>query len=337
MPRNPHDSFKYQDRPSKKGSRPRTKTRPEHKDAVTGFVTGVDRGRYTVLVAKDQNITAVKAKDLRKERIVCGDQVDLVGDVSGNPDTLARIVRIQERTTVLRRTADDNDPYERIIVANAQQLVIVVALADPTPRTGMIDRCLVAGFSAGMDTVLCLTKADLAPADELIELYEPLGVQVVVTQPNSAAKSPGIVELENLLTGKISVFVGHSGVGKSTLVNRLTPKAQRTTGKVNTVTGRGRHTSTSAVVIKVPHLADTWVIDTPGVRSFGLAHITNDDVIKGFTDLSEVIEQCPRGCTHLENAPDCGLDDWLKEMSSDQVESAKLRVISLRRILTAKS
>ena len=106
----------------------------------------------------------MKARELGRRSVVVGDRVALVGDVSGTTDTLARIVRVEPRTSTLRRTADDTDPFERVIVANADQLVIVTALADPEPRPRMIDRCLVAAFDAGLRPLLCLTKSDLAPA-----------------------------------------------------------------------------------------------------------------------------------------------------------------------------
>src|SRR5690606_2661704 len=244
--RDVRDESDFRSRPSKRGSRPRTKQRPQHSDAVTGLVTGVDRGRYTLLVggADGTVVTAMKARELTRTRVVVGDRVDVVGDTSGAEGTLGRIVRITERTSVLRRTADDTDPYERIVVANADQLVVVTALAQPEPRTGMIDRCVVAAYDAGMDVLLCLTKADLASPDELRDLYTPLGVEVVVTRRDA----PDAVEsVRERLLGRTSVLVGHSGVGKSTLINALVPDAHRATGVVNDVTGRGRHTSTSAV------------------------------------------------------------------------------------------
>ncbi|HEY3438429.1 MAG TPA: GTPase RsgA, partial [Actinotalea sp.] len=243
-----YDESDVRTRPNPRGSRPRTKQRPDHEDAVRALVTGVDRGRYAILVSPDTDDEhvgiAMKARELGRERVVCGDLVDIVGDTSGQVGSLSRIVRIGERTTVLRRTADDTDPVERVIVANAQQLVIVTALADPEPRTRMIDRCVVAAYDAGMDALLCLTKADLADPAPLVAMYAPIGVEVVVT-----ARTPGSGEIQGLadvrdrLVGRTSVLVGHSGVGKSTLVNALVPDAYRATGVVNDVTGRGRHTS----------------------------------------------------------------------------------------------
>lgn len=342
MARRALDESDVRVRPSRRGTRPRTKTRPEHADADRALVTGVDRGRYTVLVDADgpdeRVAVAMKARELGRERVVPGDRVDLVGDTSGAEGSLARIVRIVDRSTVLRRTADDTDPVERVIVANADQLVVVTALADPEPRTRMIDRCVVAAYDAGMDVLLALTKADLADPAPLRALYEPIGVRVVVSSRTDEAAIEGLDEVREALAGRMSVLVGHSGVGKSTLVNALVPDALRAVGVVNDVTGRGRHTSTSAVALRVPGAPGTWVIDTPGVRSFGLAHVDPDHLLGAFADLAEVAEACPRGCTHAADAPDCALDEWVAASPDDAVRAARTaRVDSFRRLLVSRS
>jgi ribosome biogenesis GTPase / thiamine phosphate phosphatase len=268
------------------------------------MVVAVDRGRWTCAPDEDPSlrVTAMRARELGRTPVVVGDRVGLVGEVSGAPDALARIVRVQERFSVLRRTADDSDPYERIVVANAEQLVIVASLADPPPRTGLIDRCLVAGYAGGLTPVLCLTKRDLAAPDAVLERYAALELPVLLTSPEI-----GLDAVRAALAGRVSVLVGHSGVGKSTLVNRLVPEALRATGAVSGV-GKGRHTSSSAVALPLP--GGGWVVDTPGIRSFGLAHVTPDDVVRAFGDLAEAIENCPRGCTHLgpPTDPECALD-----------------------------
>ena len=310
----PHAGF---GRPARR-SRPRTKDRPVYADATEAMVVTVDRGRYRCLLGEDVPlVSATKARSLGRTGVIVGDRVRLVGDTSGVDGSLARIVEVVERETVLRRTADDDDPFERPIVANADQLVIVAALADPPPRVGMIDRILVAAYDAGLEPLLVLTKADLADPDGLMATYRPLGLRVVAVEPGS-----DLGEVRDALAGHRSVLVGHSGVGKSTLVNALIPGVDRQVGVVNEVTGRGRHTSTSAIALQLPQAAG-WVIDTPGVRSFGLSHVTPDSIVAAFPDLSEIVEDCPRGCRHDSTAPECALDVAVEEgrLAVERLES----------------
>ncbi|MCD6638761.1 MAG: ribosome small subunit-dependent GTPase A, partial [Nocardioides sp.] len=294
-----HDHEHYE-RP-RRHTRPRTKERPSYADAEDGRVVTVDRGRFTLEV-DGRRVMAMKSRPLGRKGVVVGDHVRVVGDTSGADGSLARIVEVVERTTTLRRTADDDDPVERVIVANADQLVVVTALADPEPRPRLIDRALVAAYDAGMSPLLCLTKADLADPETLLTTYRSLGVPWVVTQ-----RGGDLAQLRERLRGRTSVLVGHSGVGKSTLVNALVPDAQREVGHVNVVTGRGRHTSTSAYLLALPD-DEGWIIDTPGIRSFGLAHVQPERLIEAFPDLDEMTEECPRGCTHGSGEPECGLD-----------------------------
>ncbi|MEI6693323.1 MAG: ribosome small subunit-dependent GTPase A [Actinomycetes bacterium] len=313
-------------RPGRGKSRPRSKDRPAHEDAEQGIVVAVDRGRWTCVIGSGENervVTAMRAREMGRKGIVVGDFADLVGDLSGSEDSLARIVRIGKRTTTLRRTADDTDPEERVIVANADQLAVVVALANPAPQTRLVDRAIVAALDAGMKPILILTKSDLADPQDMIDQYAALDVQAIVTQ-----KGQALTELINAVTDHRTVFLGASGVGKSTLVNALVPSADRSIGHVNAVTGRGRHTSTSAVALELP--AGGWVIDTPGIRSFGIAHVQPDKLIQGFADLASGTQNCPRGCSHDE--PECALDAWV-----EQGESTAQRLDSLRRLMRSRT
>ncbi len=347
------DESKVRVRPNKKGSRPRTKETPDYPDAELGRVVTVDRGRYTVALEPAEGeprvVSAVRAKALRRTPVAPGDVVGLVGDTSGEEGTLARLVRIEERSTLLRRSADDTDDAERVIVANADQLLIVVAAADPEPRTGFIDRALVAAYDAGIAPILLITKADLAgdPKDPagLLGHYAELELTTVISQRprGGEALSPEAVDrLRSLLAGHVTAMIGHSGVGKSTMVNALTG-ADRATGGVNAVTGRGRHTSSSAVALNLEPAGDldagearsSWIIDTPGIRSFGLAHVDPDDVLGAFEDLVEGSAECEPGCAHESPEGGCALDAWVEAGRAG--EHGPARLASLRGLLASLS
>ncbi|WP_047524400.1 ribosome small subunit-dependent GTPase A [Microbacterium sp. ZOR0019] len=327
-----YDESTIRTRPNPKANRPRTKRRPAHEDAEVGRVLGVDRGRYSVLVGEDtpdeRMITTTRARELRRMPIVTGDQARVVGDTSGDEGTLARIVGIVERTSLLRRSADDTDQVERVIVANADQMLVVVAAADPEPRARLVDRYLVAALDAGIRPLLVVTKTDIADPTEFLTHFDGLHLRVFT----SAQGEMPVDEIGAALVGHSTVFVGHSGVGKSTLVNALVPTAGRATGHVNQVTGRGRHTSSSTVSLRYQGAEGTgWVIDTPGVRSFGLGHVDPANILAAFTELAEIAENCPRGCTHLADAPDCALIEAADR--GELGETGRARLDSLQRLL----
>jgi ribosome biogenesis GTPase / thiamine phosphate phosphatase len=316
-------------RPNPKGNKPRTKIRPDHEDAVLGFLIGVDKNRYQVLLqGSDIQVNATLAKELRKDGPAVGDIVALTGNVTGEEGQLARIVRIEPRQTLLRRSADDTDQVERVIVANATQLLIVIAAANPEPRTRLVDRYLAAAFDAGLKPIICVTKTDLQDPTEFLANFQGLSIPVIQTRSDEFE----LEKLHELLAGQITVLVGHSGVGKSTLVNAIAPLANRAVGVVNEVTGRGRHTSTS---VRATKLKDGWIIDTPGIRSFGLGHIDPKNLLRSFEDLWETIASCPRGCTHLADSPDCALDEAVESGALGPQGAA--RVDSLRRLMTSLS
>ncbi|WP_329111496.1 ribosome small subunit-dependent GTPase A [Micromonospora sp. NBC_01699] len=341
-----------------RSSRPRTRNRPAHEDAVPAFVVTVARGRYICVLSEDDGerhgpddgsaaapmVTAMRARELGRKSVVVGDRVFLVGETTGRDGALARIVRIAERRSVLRRTADDDDTtpegrLERVVVANADQLVIVSSLADPPPRTGFIDRCLVAAYDADVEPLLCLTKSDLAGPEEVLDYYAELDLRHVLVRPDS-----DLAELRRMLGDRVSVMVGHSGVGKSTLVNRLVPDADRAVGVVSAI-GRGRHTSTSAVALHLPPLptggaapqagrdvAAGWIIDTPGIRSFGLAHVSANSLLHGFADLVEGTVNCPPNCEHTAAEAECALPAWVAAGHADT-----RRLASYRRLLASRA
>jgi ribosome biogenesis GTPase len=305
------------------GSRPRTRTRPKHESAVVGTVVTFDRGRFTCLV-DGRDVVAMRGGEVRRTPVVVGDRVRIVGDVSGKVDALARIVGVEPRTSLLRRTADDTDPIERPVVANADQVVVVVALADPPPRERLIDRTLVAAFDAGIDALLLLTKKDLADPAPLLALYEPLGVAALAIE-----RGGPLDDVRAALRDRVSVLVGHSGVGKSTLVNALVPDASRRVAAVSGA-GKGRHTSVTAIALPLP--GGGWVVDTPGIRSFGLAHVTPDSVLRAFPDLAPGAAGCLPNCDHGAGAEHCGVAERVAEGYASPA-----RLASYRRLLAARA
>jgi ribosome biogenesis GTPase len=307
-------------------ARARTKDRPDYSEAKTAKIIEVDRGRVKCLLTGDTatEVIAMKARELGKKSVVVGDLVSVVGDLSGKEGSLARVVTVLPRKNSLTRTIDDHVNDERVIVANVDQMGIVVAAANPEPREGFIDRALVVAFDQGIKPIIIMTKQDLADGTDFLNTYKDLDITIFKVD-----KSSDLSTLNNQLQEKVTVLLGHSGVGKSTLVNKLLGDERRATGDVNDVTGRGRHTSSSAIALKLPSISNnssTWIIDTPGVRSFGIAHVEATRVISAYPEFTQAITHCPKNCTHDEES--CALNHW-----PDLTPQNLARLASLRRVL----
>lgn len=341
LPYADYDESDARVRPNPRGSRPRTKQRPAYETAAPGRVLTVDRGRMLVLLDEDgpeeREVLAARARELGRTGVVTGDRVEVVGDLSGATGSLARIVRLAPRATVLRRSADDTDVVERVIVANADQLLMVVAAADPEPRPGLIDRYLVAAFDAGIDPLLVVTKTDLADPAPLLAEFAPLDLPVLL-----APRGGDLAPVRRALLGHTTVAVGHSGVGKSTLVNALVPGADRATGAVNAVTGRGRHTSSSSLSLRVAATDEDraeglppsgWIVDTPGVRSFGLGHVDPASILRSFAARSLPVADPPDGVA-LADAHDWEIVDRLA--AGELGDVGRRRLESLQRLLESR-
>jgi ribosome biogenesis GTPase len=267
----------------------------------------------------------MKARELGKKSVVVGDLVSVVGDLSGTEGSLARVVTVLPRKNSLTRTIDDHVNDERVIVANVDQMGIVVAAANPEPREGFIDRALVVAFDQGIKPIIIMTKQDLADGTDFLNPYKELDITIFKIDKNS-----DLTALINQLQEQVTVLLGHSGVGKSTLVNKLLGDERRATGDVNDVTGRGRHTSSSAIALQLPNKGkklSSWIIDTPGVRSFGIAHVEPTRVISAYPEFTEAIKHCPKNCTHNEES--CALNNW-----PNLTPQNLARLASLRRVLS---
>jgi ribosome biogenesis GTPase len=326
LSRGPIDEEDRHDRAGR-GTRPRSRLRPQHEDAVAARVVSVDRGRYGCLLDDDTLIVAMRARELGRRSVVVGDAVAVVGDTSGATDALVRIVRIEDRTTVLRRSADDTDPFERVVVANAEQLVVMCAVSEPEPQPRLVDRCLVAGVDAGVTPLICITKVDLASPANLLEIYGPTGFEIVTSSVDDLPDT--VAKLHEWMHDRVTVFVGSSGVGKSTLVNAIVPDADQRVSAVSLATGKGTHTTTAAIAIPMP--GGGWVIDTPGIRSFGLAHVDRDRLVKCFPDLVDGTTDCPGDCDHLDPQV-CCLDEWVTAGHAHPE-----RLDSLRRLIVGQT
>ena len=181
------DEDDVRQRPAR-STRPRTKDRPDYSSAGEALVIAVDRGRVTCLLNSDLDtdasieITAMKSRELGKKSVVVGDNVGLVGDISGEDGTLARIVTVAPRANALTRTVDDDAEQERMIVANVDQMAIVIASANPEPRHGFVDRALVVAFDQGITPIIIMTKCDLSDGKEFLSAYKDLEIRIIKTQ-----------------------------------------------------------------------------------------------------------------------------------------------------------
>ena len=251
-------------------ARKRSKIRPKFADAQVGQVTAVSRGHFEVLLrATDEParaISAIKAREIGRKGVIVGDLVQ----VMPTSKSAGRIVTVLPRETILRRSADDSTTGEKPIVANATQLGMVMATTSPEPNIGLADRAIIAAVDAGIDPFIIVTKCDLASPEALVERFTALGVQTL-----TSIKGHDVSAIRSHLADETTVLIGESGVGKSTLMNSLTPEAKRQTGQVSEATSFGRHTSSSLVAIALP--GGGYLIDTPGLRTFGLAHVTVPD------------------------------------------------------------
>jgi ribosome biogenesis GTPase len=267
-----------------------------------GRVVAVDKGQVRVLF-EGQVLPARFAGGMRGTKVVVGDRVRVKPPRHESDE--ARIVDLLERRTVLLRTADDAEDDQRVVVANADAVIVVLAADYLDVGTRFLDRVLVAASTGGLAPALCINKVDLVAdrgeVEAVRDRYEEIGVDVRIT---SAQTGEGLDELGQLLTGCWTAFTGHSGVGKSSLFNRLVPEAGREVGEI----GRygGRHTTVSARAMRIETL-DAWLVDTPGVRSFGLGTVDPRELPRHFPELAAL--DCELDdCLH-ETEPGCALPD----------------------------
>jgi ribosome biogenesis GTPase len=266
-----------------------------------GLVLTVTRDRVRVR-AHEEDVTVMLRPDGRKPAV--GDRIQWHREAEGP----ARLIAIEERRTVLSRPDPHNHHRSLVLAANVDVAVIVASAKSPGFRPALIDRCLIAIWHGGSQPLICLSKVDLLDDHERAKMlarlapYEDLGITVL---PTSTESHEGVPRLLENLTGKTCVLIGHSGVGKSSLLNVIDPERERRTKTGREFDGKGRHTTTSSELVELP--GGTRLIDTPGIRSFGLWEITANDVVDYFPELVELGKSCRFGdCTHLSE-PHCAV------------------------------
>jgi ribosome biogenesis GTPase len=251
--------------------------------------------------------------------VVVGDFVRL----EETQDGAGKIVEVLPRRNKLARKSavpmPSARPFEQVIVANVDQVVPVFAAAEPAPKWNMLDRYLVSAESAGLAALICITKLDLAQTQDeeiqgdlwsAVDEYRRSGYPVILT---STVTGEGLDELKTALGGRISVFLGKSGVGKTSLLNALQPGLGLRVNEVSQVTGKGKHTTTHLEMFPLEfgrHNGDACgaIVDTPGVREFGLWDVDEYDLAQYFPEMRPYLGRCKFGldCSHDEE-PGCAV------------------------------
>jgi ribosome biogenesis GTPase len=280
---------------------------------ATARVVAVDRGRIRVALDEDGRILDARyGGAMRGRRVVVGDRVRVAAEVKGQ----ARIVELLERTSVLRRTGDDLDRHERVVVANIDRVAVVIGADNLESGLRFADRVIVAATAGGAVTTLIVNKIDLVRDAERAALgasTTPYVDAVDAALHVSTLSGEGMEELRGHLAGAWTTFTGHSGVGKSSLFNLLVPDAARAVGEVGP--RGGRHTTVAAIALPLPVRAradaeatgpfEGWLVDTPGVRSFGLGMLDRRELAQSFPELRGLV--CALDDCNHAGEPGCAL------------------------------
>jgi ribosome biogenesis GTPase / thiamine phosphate phosphatase len=265
---------------------------------------------YDVLTPQGQILCTLRGNVKRERRktdpVAVGDRVE----VTFLEDGEGIIESVAPRRRTLSRQARGRTDVENVILANPDQLIAVFAVAEPEPHPRMLDRFLLIAERANIDSVVCVNKIDLDVNGDLrrvFDRYREAGYPVVEC---SADTGEGIEEMRQHLRGKISVLAGPSGVGKSSLLNRIDPTQDIRIGEVSDATGKGRHTTTATTIY--PLANDTYIADTPGIRQLGLYGVDFERLDEYFPEFRPWINQCfYRDCTHIDE-PDCAVLEALE-------------------------
>lgn len=250
-----------------------------------------------------------KIKDFKVTNpLAVGDKI--LFDVENENENTGTITTILPRENYIIRKSVHKTAHGHLLATNIDQAVLIVTLTFPRTSLGFIDRFLVSAESFRIPTLLIFNKLDVLAdeekefQEELADLYNSLGYRCIFT---SAVTKIGIEELKNALLNKISLLAGHSGVGKSSLVNELNPEFDLATSEVSTFANKGVHTTTFAEMFEI--FDDTYLIDSPGIKELGLMDISNSELSDYFPEMRELIGQCKfHNCRHI-NEPNCAIKE----------------------------
>ena len=295
-------------------------------DRSEGLVSAVYADFCRVLTGDAERLCTIRGSLLRRSKLVAGDKVlfDPDGEEHGS------IVELLPRTTLLSRAPTDKSRSKKtlppqLLAANVDILVTVSSIRQPPFRAGLVERFLVAASAGGMESLLCVTKLDLDQEGEFEDIaaqFREVGVDVVGLSLEDAG---GLNEVKQRLKGKTGVMVGHSGVGKTSLLNRLVGGSM-VVGEIHAPTGMGQHTTTTARLVKL--VQGGYLIDSPGIREFGMTGMTPRNVADHFPGLEKFSADCGfRDCLH-RNEPKCAIKKALEEEKlSEKIYEGYLRLL----------
>ena len=254
--------------------------------------------------------------------LAVGDRVEF--DVETTGEDTAVIHKIEERENYLIRQSTHKTAFSHIIAANLDQALLIVTLVSPRTSFGFIDRFLVTAEAYDISTILVFNKTDLYDEEmrdyqrQISHMYQQIGYSSMTV---SAKSNEGIDEMNSLLKGKTTLLSGHSGVGKSTLINIIVPDLELKTSEISDFSDKGVHTTTFAEMFEVDK--DTYIIDTPGIKELGIVDIPKNQLGHFFPEMRERLNQCRfNNCTHF-NEPGCAVEEAVRhnEISLTRYES----------------
>ena len=282
---------------------------------MTGKIIKGIAGFYYVYV-EGKGIYECHAKGIfRNEKIkpLVGDNVEM--EVLDEKDMEGSILKILPRSSTLIRPA----------VANVDQAMIIFAIVKPNPNFNLLDRFLIRMERQHLPTVICFNKQDIASPEEkeaLLKAYETCGHRVLFI---SVLENEGLEQVKNILAGRTTTVAGPSGVGKSSLINRLSPEANMETGEISAKIERGRHTTRHSEIIALGE--ETYIVDTPGFTSLDISEITKEELGQYYPEFVQYEPYCKfRGCAHITE-PSCGIKDAVSDGRISRVRYENYKVL----------